>query len=273
MNSGKAVKTSANYILIDGGYFVHYRYYSMCTWWRLAKQQCESDEPFENDRFRTKFSTTFNTALQQLPSKLGISGDDITTLVATDCPKQTIWRNDHISNYKGTRKSCCGVRCAFDLISKEGLLDRHTVLQADRLEADDCIAIAVQEIRAREPHANIWIITSDMDFLQLASDRTNLVDLKFKPLKTWYGDPAKDLFCKIVAGDKSDNIPSVFPRCGVKTAANYYEDRVAFERKLEEVESAKERYERNALVIDFTNIPKELSSGIRTQMRKKNETG
>ena len=254
------------YVLVDGGYLVHYRYYSMCTWWRLAKQEGESDEPFENERFRAKFSDTFKTTLRRLPSKLGIGEGESTTIVATDCPKRTIWRNDHVDGYKGTRKPCDGVRGAFELISAEGLLDEHTVLSADRLEADDCLAIAVQEIRARQPDASIWIVTSDMDYLQLASDQVKLYDLKFKPLKAWYGDPAKDLFCKIVAGDKSDNISSVFPRCGLKTAAKHYEDRATFERKLEEVEGARARYERNALLIDFANIPEELGCDVRAQL-------
>ena len=30
-------------------------------------------------------------------------------------------------------------------------------------------------------------------------------------------DTEKNLFCKIVIGDKSDNIPGIFNKCGIKT--------------------------------------------------------
>ena len=58
----------------------------------------------------------------------------------------------------------------------------------------------------------------------------------------------------------------MFPRCGLKTAAKHYEDRATFERKLEEVEGARARYERNALLIDFANIPEELGCDVRAQL-------
>ena len=255
-----------NYIFVDGGYFVHYRYYSMCNWWRFARQEGESEDPFANERFRVKFSDTFQRTLHDLPSKLKLVPDSTKTIIATDCPKPTIWRNDHIANYKGTRQSCDGVRSAFKQIFGENLLEGFPVLSAERLEADDCIAIAVREIQAREPDAKFWIITSDMDYLQLAGENVKLLDLKFKSLKTWFDNPVKDLFCKIVAGDKSDNIPSVFPRCGIKTAAKYFEDRALFEKKLNEVEGANERYTRNQLIIDFANIPQELTAELMDEL-------
>jgi len=259
-----------NYILIDGGYFVHYRYYSMCIWWRHAKQENESDNPFENERFLAKFEETMGRTLNTLPSKLGINANDSIICMATDCSKKNVWRNAHIEQYKGNRNSPPTVKDAFEFIANQNLLEGVNVISGDCLEADDCIAICVEEIRANDPDATIWIITSDMDYLQLACDKVKLYDLKFKSLtanKNWHGDPQKDLFCKIVAGDKSDNIPSVFSRCGLKTAAKYYMNRAEFIRKLSEVEGAKERYERNTILIDFKHIPKNLTEGVRTIIR------
>lgn len=255
-----------NYILVDGGYFVNYRYYSLCTWWRFAKQEDETEEPFENERFRDKYRESFKTVLSQLPSKLNIQDRETITLFAKDCPKRDIWRNDLFGEYKSLRKSCDGVRQAFEMIRNDNLLDEHIVLSANRLEADDCIAIAVQEIRKRDHDAIVWVITSDLDYLQIASEKTNLIDLKFNPLKSWHNNPEKDLFCKIVAGDKSDNISSVFPRCGLKTAAKYYDNRALFEHKLDEVEGAKEKYRQNAILVDFANIPEELSLEVRSHI-------
>jgi 5'-3' exonuclease len=55
----------------------------------------------------------------------------------------------------------------------------------------------------------------------------HIYTLKHKKLtdrKSCLGDPKKDLFCKIIIGDKSDNIPGVFSKCGIKTACKYYEN-------------------------------------------------
>tara|TARA_B110000114_G_scaffold183792_3_gene225910 strand:+ start:7576 stop:7800 length:225 start_codon:yes stop_codon:yes gene_type:complete len=56
-------------------------------------------------------------------------------------------------------------------------------LEHPSLEADDCLAIASQHICSKYPEAKIWIITSDMDYLQLASEQVTLVDLEFKNLR------------------------------------------------------------------------------------------
>jgi len=94
--------------------------------------------------------------------------------------------------------------------------------------------------------------------LQLASEKVTLIDLKFKNLresKNSYKDAEKDLFCKIVSGDKSDNIESVFKRCGLKTAANLYDNKELFYKKLSEDPFAKKIYDRNTKIINFNNIP------------------
>ena len=67
-----------------------------------------------------------------------------------------------------------------------------------------------------------------------------------------------DLFCKILTGDISDNIPSVFPKCGPKTAIKYFENRELLEKKLQESETYRTTYELNKKIIDFNNIPEEL---------------
>ena len=99
------------------------------------------------------------------------------------------------------------------------------LLQHPKLEADDCIALTVQNIKRVVDDYNIHIITSDMDYLQLADENIYPINLKYKYLqdsKQSFKDSKKDLFCKIVMGDKSDSIPSVFPKCGIKTAEKYY---------------------------------------------------
>ena len=55
-------------------------------------------------------------------------------------------------------------------------------------------------------------------------------------------------------GDKSDDIPSIFNKCGPKTALKYYNDTGAFEAQLKK-ENAYELYKKNKKLIDFNEIP------------------
>ena len=73
----------------------------------------------------------------------------------------------------------------------------------------------------------------------------------------------KDLFCKIVAGDKSDGIPAVFKKCGIKTAEKYWNAKEKFNEKLENDLDAAEQYELNRKIIDFNNIPPTLVEGFK----------
>ena len=100
-----------------------------------------------------------------------------------------------------------------------------------------------------------------MDYLQLACENVELYDLKYKKLterKSSYDNAEKDLFVKILTGDKSDNIKGVFKKCGPKTACKYFDNRELFEEKLNSVEGAMEIYELNKKIIDFNGIPEEL---------------
>ena len=129
------------------------------------------------------------------------------------------------------------------------------------LEADDCIAITTRYILDKYPDARVTIITSDTDYLQLVHPRVDLYTLKFKRVNTEKnstpGNPDCDLFCKILTGDKSDNIPSVFSKCGIKTAKKMYDNPEEFKKCLEQ-KNAKAIYERNRTLIDFTKIPEDL---------------
>ena len=100
-----------------------------------------------------------------------------------------------------------------------------------------------------------------MDYLQLASDRVKLLDLKYKLItesSRCSGDPAKDLFCKIMAGDQSDCIPSVFPKCGPKTAAKCFHDSEYLEKCLDKHPNEAAQLELNTTLIDMHRIPHDL---------------
>lgn len=252
------------FILIDGSYFIYYRYYSLKNWWKNAKRVTETNIPFDNERFVEKYRTTFIKKISELKN-IYSPHEKAIILIGKDCPSKDIWRREIFPEYKHGRKTDDnGVGLSFKLTYNENLFTEggaNAILSDPALEADDCIAITSKHISHTYPNSKIHIITSDMDYLQLSNDNTYIYNLQGKPLtdsKQSFNDPQKDLFCKIVSGDKSDNIKSVFERCGPKTAEKYYENQVLFQDKLNKDPAAKERYERNQHIIDFNYIPKAL---------------
>ena len=259
------------FIFIDGSYFCFYRYHSLLTWWRNAFPE-EIDvlkDPYQNDNFVKKFKKTFVENVEKLAKGLKIDKSiNPIIIVGKDCKREHIWRNELFPKYKATRSN--GPEDGFmggpffKMAYEEQLFIQggaRSILKHPHLEADDCIAISVKHLLETYPTCNIYIITSDKDYLQLAQERVHLYNLAFKDLtlqKSCTGSPDCDLFCKIVTGDTSDNIPSVFPKCGPKTALKYFENRELFEKKLQESEAFQQQYELNRKIIDFNYIPEEL---------------
>jgi 5'-3' exonuclease len=264
---------SNTYIFVDGSYFCFYRYHSLLNWWRNAKP--ENPEvllnPYENVVFVEKFKKLFIETMEKLPKNLNI-GKTVkpTIIVGKDCKRSEIWRNELFPSYKGTRDNSPenGFMGGpfFKMVYEEQLFVKggaSTILKHDRLEADDCIALAVKQLLSTQPNCEIYIVTSDKDYLQLATANVHLYNLAFKNLaeqKSSTNNAKCDLFCKILTGDPSDNIPSVFPKCGPKTAMKYFENEDLLEKKLAEDEKYRKQYELNRTIIDFNYIPQELSS-------------
>jgi 5'-3' exonuclease len=139
--------------------------------------------------------------------------------------------------------------------------DAKVILKHPRLEADDCIAISVKYLLNKYPECKIYIITSDNDYLQLNAKNVNLYTLTYKNLaegKTSTGNAENDLKIKILMGDKSDNIPSVFPKCGLKTAQKCIEDEEFFKNKMGNNQEYYNQYELNKKLVSFSEIPSEL---------------
>ena len=271
MNLLTEMSTNPTFIFIDGSYFCFYRYHSLLTWWKNAYPE-QSDvllDPYQNQQFVEKFKKTFVENVAKIPKSLKLDKSDRPIIiVGRDCKRENIWRNELFPNYKGTRANGSEdgfmggpfFKMAYDekLFIQGGA---RSILKHPKLEADDCIAITVKHLLNKYPACNIYIITSDKDYLQLAEDRVHLYNMGFKKLtdqKSCTGNASCDLFCKIVTGDSSDNIPSVFPKCGPKTALKYFENRELFEKKLQESEVFQKQYELNKTIIDFNCIPEVL---------------
>ena len=251
-----------NYILIDASYFIFYRVFALHVWWKNARPHEELVNPYDNEEFVEKFKSTFKSKIEEIKKKLKIK--DAKIIVGKDCPQHQIWRMALHPSYKGGRNEEknkeANIGSFFYIVNKEQLFEQagvDMVVQLDKLEADDCLALTARHLYQKYEEAQIYIITSDHDYIQLSNDRIHLYNLKFKSLlesKAYSGEPKRDLFYKIVLGDKSDNIPGVFEKCGKKTVEKCYEDPKFFETKLNK-ENKNLDYQRNLQLINFDYIP------------------
>jgi len=249
------------FILVDGSYYLFYRFHALRLWWKNAHPHDELGDPAANEIFVEAFNRTFTSKLKEIPKKLKIA--ESINFVGKDCPRGEIWRNKLYPEYKSTRASnaeCApffAAAYAEDMFAKGGF---PVTLGHEGLEADDCIAITTRHIMATYPDAEIYIITGDMDYLQLAHERVHLYNLKFSKLtdmKSSLKDPSKDLMHKILMGDKSDNIPPIFRGCGAKTAIKLIESSSALDAKLMDPEIRK-AFDANTTLVDFDRIPEDL---------------
>ncbi len=252
-----------NFILIDGSYFIFYRYYALLQWWNVSKQEPSLENPSENERFIELFKSSFIKKIKEIPKKLKIKNPIY--IVGKDCPREKIWRNELIDDYKGDRKSDNNAGYFFKLTYKEGLFEQagiKTILSYPGLEADDCLALTAKFIYDNYNEHRVYIIANDMDYVQLCNDKITIYNLKYKSITnvSTKEEAEKYLFCKIVMGDKSDNIPSIFPKCGLKTSIKCYEDEDYFKSKLDSTPGSRDLYERNKKIIDFNEIPENLAN-------------
>jgi len=255
------------FIFIDGSYFCFYRYHSLLNWWKNAYPEEPLADPFQCQKFVDKFIKTFIENVEEIPKKLGLHKDKFKPIiiVGKDCKREQIWRTKLFPEYKGTRVKEDGFMGGpfFKMAYEDNLFGKggaKAVLKHPHLEADDCIAISVKHVLNNYPDAQIYIITSDKDYLQLARPNVQIFSLAYKKLtdqKSSTGNPECDLFCKIVMGDISDNIKSVLKKCGPKTALKCYENRAYFDEKMK-TENAYELYKLNETLVDFNKIPQQL---------------
>jgi 5'-3' exonuclease len=258
------VNKEQTYIFIDGSYFCFYRYYSIVRWWKNAHpDDLETlKNPFENPIFLEKFLKIFDKEVKELPKKLNLT--NAVLFVGKDCKRENIWRNSIQDHYKGTRVKQDHFSPFIKMVYENKLFEKagvHTILSHPFLEADDCIALSVTHLLKTYDSLKLFVITSDKDYLQLIQPRLTIVDASFKNIagKNSSGDAKIDLFCKIVMGDTSDNIPSVLKKCGPKTAIKCWQNKEYFTKRITE-EKAEDKLEKNTILIDFDRIPYNLKN-------------
>jgi DNA polymerase I len=175
------------------------------------------------------------------------------------------FRNDIYPDYKAHRPPPPDdLIPQFDLVRDATRALNLACVEKEGFEADDLIATYAR--LAREAGADVTIVSSDKDLMQLVGEGVTMLDaMKSKTvgpeqvLEKFGVAPEKVIDVQALAGDSSDNVPGV-PGIGVKTAALLINEYGDLETLLLRAEEIKQPKRRQALLeqADLARISKDL---------------
>jgi DNA polymerase-1 len=178
-------------------------------------------------------------------------------VISFDGAREGLDRMRLYADYKSTRS-----KMPDDLVPQLALIERVVdafgipVCRSDRHEADDVIAtLAVQ---GRAAGMEVFIVTSDKDFMQLVDDRIKLWNLRTstrapeilgpEEVRAKFGVPPERIVDLLaLMGDSSDNVPGV-PKVGEKTAIELMQQFGSLDQLLARVEEVKKPAIRQSLL-------------------------
>lgn len=169
-----------------------------------------------------------------------------------DCFSQT-FRNDIYPQYKANRSSP-----PEDLILQFSLIRQATnafnlpYIEKAGFEADDVIATYTRQVV--QAGADVTIVSSDKDFMQLVNDHVSIYDSMNnrhigipEVIKKWGVMPHKMVDLQAITGDAIDNVPGI-PGIGPKTAALLIEQFGCLDVLLERAEEIPQKKRRESIM-------------------------
>jgi len=187
-------------------------------------------------------------------------------LVVAFDPRGGSFRRRIFEGYKATRDAqpedlSAQIPMVRELIDAWGI----PLLEVEDFEADDVIATLVAEVG---PDAEVRIVSTDKDLMQLVSERVQLVDAvkdrRYGPaeVEERFGVPPEQLLdLRALVGDPSDNIPGV-KGIGEKGAAKLIAEFGTLEELLDRAEEVKGKRAREGLLEqrDAAELSKQLAT-------------
>ena len=272
-----------NIILVDSSYTSFYRFFATRTWYSMAHKDdfkkikdLVNYNWLENKTFIEKYEKMYLDSIKKLVSAKVFKDSFI--IFARDPPQATIWRNEEKCDYKDGRQDLTE-KHNFKPVFKytyETLIpkwvkenDNYIVLKQDKIEADDIIALSCRYIQDKLENKNIYIVSGDEDFLQLG--RENIYFAQYRKKKVFQlteEEASLALVKKIVEGDCSDNIPSIFKGKRIKNKKDLINDPDKLQEFLDKNEEIKKKFIANRKIIDFNYIPKKYVNKFNTSVKK-----
>lgn len=276
-------------LFVDGSYLIFYRYNALLNYFKLRFP--DDLNPWEHPDFQTMFRRKIKECIHKLQQDHTPSY----TIVALD--SLLSWRKQFFTSYKQNRAHDSIISFVFQTAIQElQSLTTITLVEIDYAEADDIIHHYIRwlydyqypdgtclfrlpkkqwryclenEINNStippevQQEIQTIIIASDKDYLPLVNPSCQLITLQEKHVVLEEGLTGDEfLQVKIIMGDKSDCIPSILPKCGIKKAISLVKNLSEFEKLLSN-EEIKQRYQQNEKLIDNRHIPVEIQQQIR----------
>ena len=213
-------------VVVDTSYVIFAKYYSTLSWYKMFMDASPDISQLMNSPlFRNRYATAFTTGIARICNAHSVPLDRV--IFAKDCSKDNVWRRKIMPSYKGSRaKNQSFNRDVFQFTYTRVIPEwieghRGCTIGVDCAEADDVIGVAHRTLRAHPSKCGtIVIISNDNDCIQLSDPCTKIVNLVMTDVSKRRGalTPQQYLESRILSGDRSDNIPGILPRCGMKTA-------------------------------------------------------
>ena len=259
-------------ILVDTSYTSFYRFFATIRWYSFSHPEefakVKSDNKYDwttNQLFMEKYEKMYLDSIIKLVKKKQF--DNSIVIFCMDSPKEKLWRTQLQCDYKGDRADLSlkhnfkpVFAYTYDKMIPEFIkLNPQAIykLRVEQMEADDLIAIIAMRLEKTSPTRQVYLVSGDADFLQLGRDNLTFINYKAKkPIVLTKEEANKALREKIITGDASDCIPSIFPKGKRVKKQEILESDVKLEEYLKANPDAKAQYESNKKMIDFKNIPK-----------------
>lgn len=255
-------------LFIDMSYYIFYRYHALKNWYKRSQEtELDVENIMSNELFIQKFHKLFIENIKKIQKKHKI--EDSLVIFGKDCRRYDIWRNSHYEDYKKNRdNNNPSFNPDIFIYTYEKIVPdlnelNMKVLECENAEADDIIATMKKSIRKKYEELPIYIITNDHDYLQLFDNNTYIYNLQGINLRTKSRGEDIDLKLKILQGDVSDNISSIFQkRITINKVLELVKDEEKLKKYLEYNIEGKKLYDRNKLLIDFDMIPENIKNNI-----------
>ena len=276
-----------NIILVDSSYTSFYRFFATLRWMSMAnkeiykeyKDDCNYDWS-QNKIFFEKYKKMYLESIKSLVKNKVFNNSKI--IFCLDAPQNTLWRNKLSKEYKGNRVDLSlkhnfkpTFKYTYEKLIPGLVKDNRNIfsIKYKELEADDIIALCSRYIRKKLPNKTVYLISGDQDFYQLGYKKLFFIDYKKKELLNFSKAEAEEkLHQKIINGDCSDNIPSIFPKdkkeLSNKDRKILKESRKELKKYLDKNKKIMNQYEINRKLIDFKNIPKKYHLPIYKKINK-----
>jgi 5'-3' exonuclease len=272
-----------NILLIDSSYTSFYRFFATIRWYSFSQKEhfneIKSNSQYDwlsNKLFMDTYSKMYLESIKKIVGTKVFKNSNI--IFCQDDSRCKLWRNEIAKNYKEGRQDLTLkfnfkpiFEYTYNTLIPSFVKNNSNIfsIKVDCVEADDIIAVISN--LTKKTNLNVYIVSGDDDFTQLGRNNLYIIDYKTKKIKQYTEEESRNkLRKKIIMGDKSDNIDSIFKNVKLSNLKKkeIFENNEKLLEFLNNHPESKNQYENNQKMIDFNYIPKTIKKKIMIQVDK-----